>query len=100
LLWEEVWFYPGRARSGNIEAYFGCSLGYSYLTNQHGLGFDNVVSFELVLPNGTVTDISDSTNPDLFFALRVSFQRSDQVDYFNALRNFKGGFNNYVCSAS
>lgn len=50
--------------------------GYSYLTNQHGLGFDNVVSFELVLPNGTVTDISDSTNPDLFFALR-------------------GGFNNY-----
>ncbi|KAG2143519.1 FAD dependent oxidoreductase [Suillus bovinus] len=50
--------------------------GYSYLTNQHGLGFDNVISFELVLPNGTVTDISDSTNPDLFFALR-------------------GGFNNY-----
>lgn len=47
--------------------------GYSYLTNQHGLGFDNVVSFELVLPNGTVTDVSDSTNPDLFFALRGGF---------------------------
>ncbi|KAG1762038.1 FAD-binding domain-containing protein [Suillus occidentalis] len=47
--------------------------GYSYLTNQHGLGFDNVVAYELVLPNGTVTDITDSTNPDLFFALRGGF---------------------------
>ncbi|KAG1884295.1 FAD-binding domain-containing protein [Suillus subluteus] len=47
--------------------------GYSYLTNQHGLGFDNVVAFELVLPNGTVTDITNSTNPDLFFALRGGF---------------------------
>ncbi|KAG2356935.1 hypothetical protein BDR07DRAFT_1299082 [Suillus spraguei] len=44
--------------------------GYSYLTNQYGLAFDSVVAFELVLPNGTVTDVTDSTNPDLFFALR------------------------------
>ncbi|KAG2747521.1 FAD-binding domain-containing protein [Suillus brevipes Sb2] len=47
--------------------------GYSYLTNQHGLGFDNVVAYELVLPNGTVTDITSSTDPDLFFALRGGF---------------------------
>ncbi|KAG1747301.1 FAD-binding domain-containing protein [Suillus lakei] len=53
----------------------GISLGggYSYLTNQYGLAFDNVVAFELVLPNGTVTDITSSTNSDLFFALRGGF---------------------------
>ncbi|KIK39391.1 hypothetical protein CY34DRAFT_14402 [Suillus luteus UH-Slu-Lm8-n1] len=47
--------------------------GYSYLTNQHGLSIDNVVAYELVLPNGTVTDITSSTDPDLFFALRGGF---------------------------
>ncbi|KAG1854013.1 FAD-binding domain-containing protein [Suillus subluteus] len=47
--------------------------GYSYLTNQYGLGIDNVVAYELVMPNGTVVNITDSTNPDLFFALRGGF---------------------------
>ncbi|KAG2120114.1 hypothetical protein BD769DRAFT_1609339 [Suillus cothurnatus] len=44
--------------------------GYSYLTDQYGLSIDSVVAYELVLPNGTVAEITDSTNPDLFFALR------------------------------
>ncbi|KAG2034061.1 FAD-binding domain-containing protein [Suillus americanus] len=47
--------------------------GYSYLTNQYGLGFDSVVAYELVMPNGTVAEITDSTDPDLFFALRGGF---------------------------
>ncbi|KAG2064933.1 FAD-binding domain-containing protein [Suillus decipiens] len=47
--------------------------GYSFMSNQYGLGLDNVVAFELVLPNGTVADITGSTNPDLFFALRGGF---------------------------
>ncbi|KAG2039794.1 hypothetical protein BDR03DRAFT_1008787, partial [Suillus americanus] len=29
-----------------------------------------IVAYELVIPNGTVAEITDSTNPDLFFALR------------------------------
>jgi FAD/FMN-containing dehydrogenase len=33
-------------------------LGYSFLGNQYGLAFDNVVAYELVLPNGTVADIT------------------------------------------
>ena len=44
--------------------------GYSWLTNQHGLTVDNIVGYELVLPNGTVTTV-DSSVPDLFFALKV-----------------------------
>ena len=51
--------------------------GYSYKTNQYGLALDTIVGFNLVLPNGTVACVTQSTHPDLFFGL-------------------KGGFNNFV----
>ena len=51
--------------------------GYSYKTNQHGLAIDTIVGYNLVLPNGTVACVTQSTHPDLFFGL-------------------KGGFNNFV----
>ncbi|KAG0696311.1 FAD-binding domain-containing protein [Suillus ampliporus] len=50
----------------------GVGGGYSYLTNQYGLAIDNVAAYELVLPNGTVTTIASSNDPDLFFGLRGS----------------------------
>jgi hypothetical protein len=40
------------------------------------LTVDTVTAFQLVTPNGTVVDVTDNSDPDLFFAL-------------------KGGFNNY-----
>ncbi|KAI9437943.1 FAD-binding domain-containing protein [Lactarius indigo] len=43
--------------------------GYSFQTSQYGLAVDNVVAFELVLPNGTVTTVTEA-NHDLWFALR------------------------------
>lgn len=46
-------------------------LGYSWLTNQYGLALDNIVAYELVLPNGAITTV-DSSTPDLFFGLKVS----------------------------
>ena len=51
----------------------GLSLGggYSFKTNEHGLAFDTIIGYELVLPNGTVTQVTNHTNPDLFFALKV-----------------------------
>jgi hypothetical protein len=52
-------------------------LGYSWLTNQRGLTVDNVINYELVLPNGTVTNVNAGSNSELFWGL-------------------KGGFNNYV----
>jgi FAD/FMN-containing dehydrogenase len=52
-------------------------IGYSYKTNQHGLAIDTIVGYNLVLPNGTVACVTESTHPDLFFGL-------------------KGGFNNFV----
>lgn len=46
-------------------------LGYSWLTSQYGLTIDTVQAFELVLPNGTVSNVTESSDPDLFFALKV-----------------------------
>ncbi|KAH9990402.1 FAD-binding domain-containing protein [Russula vinacea] len=43
--------------------------GFSFLTSQHGLTVDNVVGFELVLPNGTITNVT-SKDEDLWFGLR------------------------------
>lgn len=44
--------------------------GYSWFANQYGLGVDNVVSFDLVLPNGTFVTVSDTNHPELLFGLR------------------------------
>jgi len=57
--------------------YADISIGYSYKTNQYGLAIDTIVGYNLVLPNGTVTYVTQSTHPDLFFGL-------------------KGGSNNFV----
>ena len=48
--------------------------GYSFKTNQYGLTIDTVKEFELVLPNGTVTTVTSSSDPDLFFGLKVRKQ--------------------------
>ena len=45
--------------------------GYSWLSNQYGLSIDNVLAFELVLPTGEVETITETSNADLWFALRV-----------------------------
>ena len=45
--------------------------GYSFMSNQYGLGIDNMVAYELVLPNRTITNVTQS-NEDLWFTLHVS----------------------------
>ncbi|PVH83468.1 FAD-binding domain-containing protein [Cadophora sp. DSE1049] len=50
------------------------SGGYSWYTNQYGLGCDTVVSYELVLPCGEVRKV-DASQPDLFFALKGGLNR-------------------------
>ena len=53
------------------------SAGFSHKSNQYGLAIDTIVGYNLVLPNGTVVRVTESTHPDLFFGL-------------------KGGSNNFV----
>lgn len=47
--------------------------GLSFKTNEYGIGAANVVEFELVLPNGQILTVNATSNPDLFFAVRVSY---------------------------
>jgi hypothetical protein len=53
---------------------FSLGGGYSWLSNQYGLTCDTVVSYNIVLPNGTITTV-DSSNADLFFALKGGLNR-------------------------
>ncbi len=47
------------------------SIGYSWLSNERGLTIDNVVAFDLVLPSGEFTTVTEYSNPDLFWGLKV-----------------------------
>jgi FAD/FMN-containing dehydrogenase len=44
--------------------------GYSPLSPQFGLSLDNLLGAEIVLADGTVLDVDESHNADLFWALR------------------------------
>jgi len=45
--------------------------GYSFKSSQYGLAIDNIVGYELVLPNGTIINVTPKDG-DLWFGLRVS----------------------------
>ncbi|CZT04316.1 related to 6-hydroxy-D-nicotine oxidase [Rhynchosporium agropyri] len=51
------------------------SGGYSWYTNQYGLGCDTVVSYEVVLTDGRIVTASKTSEPDLFFALKGGLNR-------------------------
>ena len=44
--------------------------GLSALSRKYGYGIDNVIDFDVVLPNGTLAHVDACENPDLFWALR------------------------------
>lgn len=65
--------------------------GYSWKTNQYGLTVDNVVAYELVLPSGTITKVSESSEPDLFFALKGGFNNFVSLSFCNGVRSINCG---------
>jgi FAD/FMN-containing dehydrogenase len=44
--------------------------GFHYFVNKYGYVMDNVVSYDIVLGNGTQTVANAISNPDLFWALK------------------------------
>jgi len=44
--------------------------GSGYLTAQHGLAIDNLISVQMVLADGSMVEASEVSNPDLFWAVR------------------------------
>ncbi|KAG6369181.1 hypothetical protein JVT61DRAFT_1339 [Boletus reticuloceps] len=77
--------------------------GYSWLTNQYGLTIDTVQAFELVMPNGTVINVMETSRPDLFFALKGGLNNFGIVTRFT-LKTFPqtqvwGGLITYAADA-
>jgi hypothetical protein len=64
------------------------------MSNQYGLSIDNMEAYELVLPNGTITNVTQSFE-DLWFALRVSDLISDRRRFAKTTYS-QGGGNNFV----
>ncbi|KAH8196501.1 hypothetical protein TruAng_009331 [Truncatella angustata] len=44
--------------------------GFHYFNNKYGMAMDNVVSYDVVLGNGTQVVANSTSNPDLFWALK------------------------------
>ncbi|TLD35555.1 Proteasome subunit alpha type-4 [Venturia nashicola] len=44
--------------------------GISFFTGRHGFACDNVLSYEIVLPSGEITTVSETQHGDLFKALK------------------------------
>ena len=44
--------------------------GHGWLEGRYGLAADNLVEARMILANGTAVDVSSTSNPDLFWAIR------------------------------
>ncbi|KAF9472666.1 FAD-binding domain-containing protein [Pholiota conissans] len=64
--------------------------GYSWKTNEYGLGVDNVVAFQLVQPNGRIVTVTKTSDPELFFGLTGGFNNFGVVTRLT-LRTFPQG---------
>jgi hypothetical protein len=64
--------------------------GISFHGNQHGWSADNVVEYEIVLHDGTVTSVTAKNKPDLFWALKGGSNNFGIVTKFR-LNTFRSG---------
>ena len=60
----------GEGRSVGVMGGYILGGGHSPLSSLYGTASDQVLSMEVVLPNGQFVTASNSSNPDLFWALR------------------------------
>ncbi|KAH6903182.1 hypothetical protein BKA70DRAFT_1155463 [Coprinopsis sp. MPI-PUGE-AT-0042] len=66
------------------------SSGYAWISNEVGFAIDNIISADIVLPNGTFTTVSETQDPDIFFALQGGLNNFGIVTSFT-LRTFPIG---------
>ncbi|KAI2624613.1 FAD-binding domain-containing protein [Hypomontagnella submonticulosa] len=60
----------GNTRTVGIGGGYTAGGGHSPLLSMHGMAADQVLSMEVVLPNGRFVSVDEKNYPDLFFALR------------------------------
>ena len=46
--------------------------GLGWLMSKYGLAADNVIEIQLVTADGRIVDVTESSDPDLFWALRAA----------------------------
>ncbi|KAK2462602.1 hypothetical protein APHAL10511_005335 [Amanita phalloides] len=56
--------------------------GYSWKTNQYGLGIDTIIAYELVLPDGKVVQVTKKSDAELFFGLKGGYNNFGIVTRF------------------
>ncbi|THV05591.1 FAD-binding domain-containing protein [Dendrothele bispora CBS 962.96] len=107
LTWDEIY---GHLQQFNITVVGGRVIGvgvglllgggYGWLSDQHGLASDNIVSLDLVLPNGTFVTVTEDAHPDLLFGLRGGLNNFGVVTSFTVkaypLSSVWGGIINYA----
>ncbi|KIL58354.1 hypothetical protein M378DRAFT_86573, partial [Amanita muscaria Koide BX008] len=59
------------ARVTGIGVGFVLGGGYAWKSNQYGLALDTVTAFELVKPDGGVVTVTEESDSELFFGLKV-----------------------------
>ncbi len=60
------------ASSARVVALMGLVIvGYSWKTNQYGLAVDSITQYELVKPDGSVVTVTEASDSELFFGLKV-----------------------------
>ncbi|KAG4412615.1 hypothetical protein IFR04_014245 [Cadophora malorum] len=57
--------------------------GISFMARRYGWAADNVRNFEVVLANGSLTNINQASSPDLFFAFRGGGNNFGIVTHFD-----------------
>ncbi|KAF9017798.1 FAD-binding domain-containing protein [Hymenopellis radicata] len=98
LIWDDVYSalepYNVNVVGGRVTgvgvAGFTLGGGYSWLTNQRGLTIDTVIAFELVKPDGNIVNVTQNSDPDLFFALKGGLNNFGIVTKFT-LQTFPQG---------
>lgn len=76
-VWGDVYTYcdkfdvvPMCGRFYPVGTGLALGAGFSFLSNENGFAVDNVKTYEVVLANGTLVDVSQANAPDLFRSLK------------------------------
>lgn len=90
----------GRVSGVGVGGFITGGGGYSWLTNQQGVTVDTLMSADVVLPDGTLTTASPSSNSDLFWAVKGGGNKFGIVTNFRLKTvpqgNVYGGLRTYT----
>lgn len=64
--------------------------GHGFLTARHGLAIDNLISVEMVLADGSIVEVSQAHNPDLFWGIRGAGAQFGVVTRFTSQAHVQG----------